>query len=53
MTGDAGNVTHDPSHAYIMKKVLADIKSGTEGDRYCRFQSWPPGPNETNAISGK
>ena len=40
MTGDAGKVTHDPSHAYIMKEAVAGHLSGDEGDKYCNFQSW-------------
>ena len=59
MTGDAGNVTHNPNHTYIMKKALADMNE--EGDKYCRFQGWPPGElpwihevsMAENAASGK
>ena len=58
MTGDAGYVTdddnqtnaHNPNHAFIMKKALADVVSGEEGDKYCRLQSTP---EDKNASSGK
>ena len=49
MTGDAGKVTHDPSHAYIMKEAVAGhLSEDNEGDKYCNFQSW-----DTTYASGK
>ena len=49
MTGDAGKVTHDPSHAYIMEEAVAGhLSEDNEGDKYCNFQSW-----DTTYASGK